>query len=392
MTKKHMVVIEGEGEEENNNNSNHGLLKSLTRDFLKQRYTNVMVEPSVKKRDPLTLSTIWYRLRPKFRKAGIEFKKTTRRTVEYDYIRTICEDELGVKRADLGIHTAVRAQLYYRGEIHDIALDNVEELAEKGVDLIIIEKEGVAEVIAPFAAMTGIAILNTRGFLTEIAETISELVKDKLGGSNIATLHDFDASGVAISKKAEGIVSLGVDPTLLEELEIDINTVQEEYNGEKGGHWLWLKKNYPKYKYLDYLKDKRVEIDSVIAEVGAEKLWAAMRSRLLKKFPTRDYRRAIMVEDVIEEYTYPTLVNEFAAMTVRLIERVTASCNKQIREEYSKVKGFIEDVFDEEKKIATWQLSECEKDETIDEFNARLRGITNWLRAKEDEEDNKGNE
>jgi len=50
-------------------------------------------------------------------------------------------------------------------------------LAEKGTDLLIIEKEGVADVLAPFADEKGIAILNTRGFLTEYASDLSELAE-----------------------------------------------------------------------------------------------------------------------------------------------------------------------------------------------------------------------
>src|SRR5918994_7208943 len=182
------------------------------------------------------------------------------------------------------------------------------------------EKEGAAEVLAPFAAMSAIAILNSRGFFTENAETLSELTKDSLGGREIPVLHDFDASGVAISKKIPEITSLGVDPELLEELDINIEDVEEEYNGEDGGHWKWLDTNLeeddPARKNLEYLKTKRVEIDSVIAVVGAERLWEALLARL-KKFPTLDYNRAIDIEDVIEDYTYPTLMNEFTDMAVK---------------------------------------------------------------------------
>src|SRR5215216_2881928 len=114
--------------------------RGLTREFLTQRYNAVMADPSVKERDPLTLSTIWYRLRPKFKRAGIhipkEKQKDTRRMIEYEYIRDICKDELGVKRAELGIHTAARPQVYDRGEVYDISLNNIEDLAEKGVDLV----------------------------------------------------------------------------------------------------------------------------------------------------------------------------------------------------------------------------------------------------------------
>jgi len=40
-----------------------------------------------------------------------------------------------------------------------------------GTDLLIIEKEGVVQVLTPFADKKGIALLNTRGFLTEYAQS-----------------------------------------------------------------------------------------------------------------------------------------------------------------------------------------------------------------------------
>src|SRR5215208_6489276 len=176
-----MVVVEEANNNNNNNNSSrHGLLKSLTRDFLRQRYMAVLADESLKEQDPLTLSTVWYRLRPKFIAQGITFSKSTRRIVEYDYIRSICEDELGVKRADLGIHAAVRVQYYFRGEVYDISLDNIEELADMGTDIIAMEKEGAAEVLGSPAAMTGIGILNSRGFFTENADDFTGLVLKKL--------------------------------------------------------------------------------------------------------------------------------------------------------------------------------------------------------------------
>jgi hypothetical protein len=374
-------------------------MRGLTREFLQKRYDDVMDDESIKQSDPLTLSTVWYRLRPQFRKAGLFKDKTKkqmkeiRRMVEYQYIRDICKYELRVKRAELGIHTAVRAQLYYRGKVYDISLDNAEELAEKGVVMIPMEKEGAAEVLAPFAAMTAIAILNSRGFFTENAETLSELAKDKLGGREIPVLHDFDASGVAISKKISGITSLGVDPELLEELGINIADVEEEYNGLDGGHWKWLDKNLkkddPARKHLEYLKTKRVEIDSVIAVIGAERLWEVMLSRLKKKFPTLDYNRAIIIEDVIRKYTLPTLTRGFTAMAVKLIDQATTSCNEQVRKKYSKVVGFIEDIDEEERKIAIKQLNECEKSDIMDEFNIRLEEVINWLQTiiEEDEDE-----
>ena len=41
-----------------------------------------------------------------------------------------------------------------------------------GTDLVIIEKEGTVEVLGPFADKYGIALLYTRGFLTEVSRNL----------------------------------------------------------------------------------------------------------------------------------------------------------------------------------------------------------------------------
>ena len=89
-------------------------------------------------------------------------------------------------------------------------------MAKKGTDLLIIEKEGVADVLAPFADEKGIAILNTRGFLTEYAEELSELAEEK--ECNIAILTDFDSSGLLISTVLPNAHRIGIDFKTLEKL------------------------------------------------------------------------------------------------------------------------------------------------------------------------------
>jgi hypothetical protein len=369
------------------------------REFLQERYQQVQDDSSVKERDRLKLSTVWYRVRPRLRKAGLldendakKNLKDVRRMVEYQYIKQVC-GEMGVTRAELGIYTAARPQVYYRGGIEDISFDNLDALAKKGVDVIAVEKEGAAEDFATFTAMTAQSIVNSRGFFTEYTEELAEKIKDKLGGKHFAIFRDFDSSGLAIDKKA-GIVSLGVDFELLEELGIEVADVEEEYDGLEGGHWKWLNENLapddPDRKHLEYLKTKRIEIDSVEAAVGAEKVWKALRARLLKAFPTRDYNRAIKTDDVIRRYVYPTIMQDFTAMAVKMIARVTADYDKQVCKRLSKVKGFIEDVDEEERKIAIKQLTECEGDETMNELRDRLREITEWMEevvGGEEEED-----
>jgi len=278
---------------------NYGIMKRLTRELLQQRLEQVRADPSAKEWDRWTLSTIWYRLRKKFYALGVfdgedKIPRSTRKTIQNDYIIDICRKELGgVKRAELGIYAAVRAQLYWNDEALDVTLKNIDKLAEHGTDVLIIEKEGIADVFAPFAAKVGIAILNPRGFLTENADDYSQLVLEKLEGNNVAILHDFDASGVVISKKTEGVVSLGVDLKLVKELRLQASQVEEAYNGSNSDHYKWLKANYRDYEYLDYLATKRIEIDSINAEVGAEKLWKVVLKRLEKAFPKRNYTRVI---------------------------------------------------------------------------------------------------
>src|SRR5919106_2266331 len=214
----------------------------IVRDFLQKRKQAVEDDSSVKERDRLKLSTVWYRVRPELRKAGLLAEndkkkniKEVRRMVEYQYIRDICK-KMGVTRAQLGIYTAARPQVYYRGRIEDISLENLDDLAKRGVDVIAVEKEGAAEDFATFTVKTAQSVANTRGFFTEYTEVLAEKIKEELAGKNFAIVRDFDSSGLAIDKKV-GIVSLGVDFELLEELGIDVVDVEEEYDGLEGGHW-----------------------------------------------------------------------------------------------------------------------------------------------------------
>jgi hypothetical protein len=115
------------------------------------------------------------------------FYASRKRLIEYGYtndeidreyitglIKDICENKLGVKREDIGIIAADRAQLYFKGKWMDVGLKEIRELSLYGIDLQIIEKEGIAEQLAPFAYEKGIALLYTRGFLTDYVSVLSE--------------------------------------------------------------------------------------------------------------------------------------------------------------------------------------------------------------------------
>lgn len=252
---------------------------------------------------------------------------------------------------------------------------------------MIIEKEGIADVFAPFAFKSGIAILNVRGFFTENADDYSQTVLDMLGGNNIATFHDFDAAGVVIGKKANGIVTLGVDLDLVKKLKIQLTDVEEVYDSDKGGHWKWLNANHPGYEHLQYLKQKRVEIDSVLAATSAKNLWGVVLDRLGKAFPNRNYNRALYITD----YDTPIWYDEFTDMAEKLFGRKAAAYTEEVRDKYSNYKGFIKDIQKQEQEIYQGQRDAVEGDEIVDGLRRKLEIITSWveenMEAEEEDEE-----
>jgi hypothetical protein len=112
------------------------------------------------------------------RKLLIETYHYSNEEIDRDYItgliKEVCEDDLDVKREDIGILAADIAQLYFEGKWMDVGLKEIEQLSMYGIALLIIEKEGVAEQLRVFADQKRIALLNTRGFLTEYAEILSK--------------------------------------------------------------------------------------------------------------------------------------------------------------------------------------------------------------------------
>ena len=80
---------------------------------------------------------------------------------------------------ELGIFAADRAQLYFDGHWHDVGFDDPYPLKLKGTDLIIIEKEGIAEIPLPYGDKIGVALLFTRGFATKYVRDLSETALEK---------------------------------------------------------------------------------------------------------------------------------------------------------------------------------------------------------------------
>ena len=358
----------GRNNSSNEEISNIGQLRIL----IKKRIGGILNNPELKKIGEWTQSTTFYILRKILRDKGIDVKDRKYITSK---IKDVCE-EMGFKRHELGIIAAERAQLYFKGQFRGVNLDDIPDLAKMGTDLIIIEKEGAVIALGPFADKYGIALLNTRGFLTEYAIDVA-----KKAGSNISILSDFDVSGLLLATKASDdsiIHRLGIDFQTLEDLDIDIEVVQEEYTPEDNSHYKHLKekaKRDPKLKsQLDYLKHHRVEIDSVLAEVGNEKFWNYIIEKLEQIFPNRNYNKSIDVKD----YVLPKEVDNLITNIHNKVSGLQLEEREKIKQELKNTEGFL-DVKSKVVEIEERLRSVCKNDdvkkiisEQIEKFSSSL--------------------
>jgi len=169
-------------------------------DFLKERYNKIQANPSLKITDKITQSGVWYRIRPIMVEDDFKPRKTwgdTRKGLT-SKINEMCQQLFGLNREELGIIAGTRATMLYEGKSYPVEIDNVEELATKGIAIIIIEKEGIADLLAPFAERYRVALVHTRGRFTEYGKDLIEAAKK--AGSVVGILVDYDTYGEEIAK------------------------------------------------------------------------------------------------------------------------------------------------------------------------------------------------
>jgi 5S rRNA maturation endonuclease (ribonuclease M5) len=320
--------------------------KQELKNLLEERESDIQNIPDLKKIDRWTQSTVFYRLRPILINSGydnIDRKYITR------LIKDVCE-ELGYKRHELGIIAAERAQLYFDGQVLGVSFDQLEELMKKGTDLLVIEKEGIADVLMGYANSRGIAILNSRGFLTEYATELSDLAEQN--GCNIAILTDLDSSGLLISSNLPNAHRIGIDFKTLEKFGLRKEDVEEKVlrQNDSDNHFKNLKKLNreqipPPYSISDwnqmikYLEGRRrIEIDSVIARVGSKVFWNFIMKELGSKFPMRNYNRSIDVPESVS----PKIVDNFIANIQNKISKLQSEGRQKIKSELKNTEGFLD--------------------------------------------------
>jgi hypothetical protein len=109
--------------------------------------------------------------------------------------------------------------------------------------------------------------------------------------------------------------------------------------------------------YLEFLKEKRIELNSIMTEIGAKRFWNWLYNKIVQTYPTRNYTRVIPVPPY--EITFPVL------------DRLKMVVDKQIEE---RIKDERVVIIDELRQVRGLLNVDIKKDE-IDE---RLNDIINY--------------
>jgi|GEM_PF-1234768 len=312
-------------------------------DFLRKRYRAVKANPSLKVDDRITQSGVWYRVHKKMVENDFEPRKdwgTTRESLTNqinDFCKYLSENEWHetITREDLGIIASSRAIMYFDGHEYPVSADNISMLANtKTTDIIVIEKEGMADVLKKFTDEYHIALVFTRGRFVNYVKDLIEAAISKKIDIKVWTLTDYDVDGMEIANV--------VDKLKVPRIGIDLNTIT------------WLQKNgYPNLTLADveeehYAKDakertddaclwsKRIELDSVHSEVGGEGLWNYIIYQI-ETLPKkgRDYTKVIEKPELL--HLYPEVVSE-------LLDYFSNFFDGLIEEEYAKIEETMKDV------------------------------------------------
>ncbi|PWU81214.1 MAG: hypothetical protein DLM72_08140 [Candidatus Nitrosopolaris wilkensis] len=357
-----------------NNINGIGIIKQFTRDMLRERLKEIRLDPTIVRTYPWTVRGISYLVKDRLIKAGREEETIDQDTIS-GYVKDIVENEMHLKRKALGIYAAQRAQLYFDGETHPVTADDIEKLADYGTDLIIIEKEDIALSLTYYADEAGFAILNTRGFLVEYAETLSKLAHEK--GCNVVILTDFDVYGLRIVfEQVPWIPRIGIDfetlkyfglsrtdPTIQNKLSQSdlkeaaykrLRRIFDEHAGVvldnfcNAHGWpkqLTIDDNLAVYGPLlseiaEYLRSNRIELNAILAKVRPEKFWKYIQDKVYALHRTRNYNRAIArpLADALD----PEIVIEFKELFAQLKTLITDKGYNKFESEFQKVDGFID--------------------------------------------------
>ena len=225
---------------------------------------------------------------------------------------------LGLEREDLGIYAKARGMMLYDGNVYPVDAQSFQGLGKNGVFMLVIEKEGIADVEMDAARGSGVALVHTGGKFTKDVRNLIENAQVP-----VATLTDYDYDGMKMAEETiSPVPRIGIDKDIIDWLqqngypEIRLEDVEESYT--------------PRIIPDDeYLKKKRIELDSIIAAFpdtpgrGPEALWKYIKYKIeeLQKEKGFDYSNVITRPEPKE--FYPESIKTFLSKLDAYVEKVT---------------------------------------------------------------------
>jgi hypothetical protein len=337
-----------------------------------------------------------------------------RRKSLYDKIQDVCEKTYGVKRHQIGIFPDERAIMAFKGGMYAVGFEELSELMHNGTDVIVVEKAGTVMKMVPFTSKSGIAFIQSQGFVSEYGIALAGLcngqgkiarvyASDDNGRyyvpqyvGHLGVLTDCDHSGVMIGAKIPGAYRLGIDVTSIDEIN-NANPglarklrLEDLVEGTKPNtHWkslLNLAKGTGKLVkelseddriyYMNYLRRKiRIMEDGKVKVVyDDDEEWQYFISYLARnrielntilaavepqvfwnwlkwKLETIWPERNYNRARLLEDALLTPTMKKFDRWLEELSEEINKEAIDQKRKELEKVKGFYEDVEAEEEKI-----------------------------------------
>jgi hypothetical protein len=126
--------------------------------------------------------------------------------------------------------------------------------------------------------------------------------------------------------------------------------------------------------FIEYLKDHRIELNTILAAAGPQAFWNWLRAKLLKVWPNRDYRRAMFFDDYMLSPTMKEFIEWYQDKSKPIIARNIA----EAKDELSTVRGLIDDIHDKQQEIESDILNNTLlKNEEIQKLDKTLQKIMN---------------
>jgi hypothetical protein len=384
--------------------------RHMVKFIVRRRKDAIEVDPSLLQTERWDHSDVFYAARTWLNQHGWDTSVyndniaggATRRKDFYDMIKDVCENFYRVKRHQIGIFPEDRAIMAYGGMMYAASFANLRMLMGTGTDVIVVEKQGTVVKMMPFTVNTGVAFIQSQGFVSEYGVALARLANrdreacfeytdkylPKFKG-NVGTLTDCDSSGVVIGMKINGATRLGTDLDTIKEInevndkewELDIVLPIEledlEESNSVNSHWYGLqgivlgtgklyrelswdeRLLYRKYltarpeilqdrsdsgtgTVLEYLQEHRIELNTVLAAIKPQAFWNWLKWKMLQVWPDRDYRRGGLDLER-ETFRTPTLNRfiEYYDVKTKSVSKVSIN---EIQVEISNVRGLYDDI------------------------------------------------